>query len=157
LPFPPALVEFARQLDLARLRVVARDRLLHARLRDDHRLDVQPRHELDVVHGEDVRRVDHRQSQRRPDAREGEDRVLVGHLARDEPDDRVLDVERLQVDRRNPVLAREHGRDHVVGDQPHLDEVEAETPPVLALEFERFAELLRGQEIFADEDFAEFG
>src|SRR5207237_8986891 len=56
-----ALLEVARQLYLARLRVVLRNRLLHARLRDDDRLDVQPPHALYVVQGEDVRQLNPRQ------------------------------------------------------------------------------------------------
>ena len=46
-------------------RVVLLDRVGDRGLRRDDRLDVVARHELDVVHGEDVGRIRHRDRQRR--------------------------------------------------------------------------------------------
>ena len=81
-------------------RVVARDRVGDRRLGRDHRLDVVARHELDVVHGEHVGRVGHRDRQRRAGAAERDDLVLLRGLRRDQLDDRRIDLELRQVDRR---------------------------------------------------------
>ena len=64
-----------------------------AGFRGDHRLDVVARHELDVVHGEDVGRIGHRDRQRRAGAAERDDLVLLRGLGRDQLDDRRVDVE----------------------------------------------------------------
>jgi hypothetical protein len=71
------------------------DGLLHARFRDDDRLYVQASHKLNVVHREDVRGVNHRQRQRRADARERQHRIFVGHFARDEANHRGVNVKQV--------------------------------------------------------------
>ena len=51
---------------------VARDMRGQGLFRRYHRLDVESRHELDVVHGENIRRVRHRKCQRRVHFGDGE-------------------------------------------------------------------------------------
>ncbi len=69
------------------LAVVPRDRLDDRGLGRDDRLDVVARHELDVVHGEHVGRVGHRDRQRGAGARERDDLVLLRGLGGNELDD----------------------------------------------------------------------
>ena len=92
-----------------------------------------------------------------PTRESGSTEYLSRHLARDEPYDRVVDVEQIKIDRRDAVLPREHGRYHVVGDEPQLDEVEAQTARRARADSRALRAMLRGQEVFADENFAEFG
>jgi hypothetical protein len=47
--------------------------------------------------------------------------------------------------------------DHVVTDESQLNEVEAETPAMFTLIIESFSQVLGADEIFAYENFAEFG
>jgi len=56
-----------------------------------------------------------------------------------ESQDRVVDVEEFQVNRRNAVLPGQHGGDCVVGDQTQLDQVEAQPTAMLALIIQRLA------------------
>ena len=67
----------------APLRVVPRDRVGDRGFGRDDRLDVVARHELDVVHGEDVGRVGHRDRQRRAGAAERHDLVLPARSRRE--------------------------------------------------------------------------
>ena len=58
------------------------------RFRRDDRLHVVAGHELDVVHREDVRRIRHRDRQRRARPAQRDDLVLLRRLGRDQLDDR---------------------------------------------------------------------
>ena len=69
-------------------RVVARDRVADRRLGRHDRLDVVARHELDVVHGEHVGGVGHRDRERGARPAERDDLVLLRGLGRDQLDDR---------------------------------------------------------------------
>jgi hypothetical protein len=125
------------------LAVVLRNRIDHGRFRGDDRLDVVARHELDVVHGEHVRRVRHRDGQRRARPRERDDLVLLRGLSRNELDHCRVDVELPEGNRRHAVLFAEEGRDLVVFDEAEPDQIEAELSPVRALIVQRLLELLR--------------
>ena len=70
-----------------RLAVVLLDRLDDRGFRRHDRLDVVARHELDVVHGEHVGRVGHRDRQRRAGARERDDLVLLRGFGGNQLDD----------------------------------------------------------------------
>ena len=69
--------------------------------------------------------------------------VLLGGLVRNELDDRRVDLELRQVDRRHAVLLAEQCRDLVVFDVPEIDQIVAELPPLRALMGQRLLELLR--------------
>ena len=123
-PAPPspaaaagAAAAVAPQLERARRAVVAVDRVLEGALRGHDRLDVVAGHELDVVHGEHVRRVRHGDRERRAGARERQDLVLPRRLGRDDLDDRGVDLEVVEVDRGHAVLPREQARDLLVLDE----------------------------------------
>ena len=112
------------------LAVVLGDGVGDGRFRRHDRLDVVARHELDVVHGEHVGRIGHRNRQRRAGAAERDDLVLLRGLGRNELDDREVDLELREVDRRDAVLLAEKGGDFLVLHEAHLDQVVAELPPV---------------------------
>src|SRR5690606_10917228 len=65
-----------KYIDLARTAVILADRHLDRSFGCDHRFDVQSCHELDIVHGENVRRVGHRKRERRTDLRNRQDGVF---------------------------------------------------------------------------------
>ena len=127
-----------------RRRVVLRDRVDDRRLGRHDRLDVVARHELDVVHGEDVGRIRHRDRQRRAGAAERDDLVLLRGLGGNQLDDRRVDLELREVDRRDAVLLAEERGDLLVLDEPQLDEVVAELAPVGLLMVQGLLQLLRG-------------
>src|SRR6476620_9676207 len=121
----------ARGLDLLDLRrVIALQRVVDGALRRHDGLDVVPRHELDVVHGEDVGRVRHRDGQRGAVSRERDDLVLVRGLARDQLDHRRVDVELEEVDGGDAVLLAQQRGDVFVLDEAQFDQNQAELPSV---------------------------
>ena len=122
--------------------VVVVDRGLDAELRGHDRLDVVAGHELDVVHGEDVRRIGHGDRDRGAGLVDGKDVVLAGDVGRDQLDDRRVDLEVDEVDRRHAELLRETLGDVFLGDEAELDERLAELAAGLLLELERFLELI---------------
>ena len=131
------------ELDGVRRAVVLVDRDAQRGFRGDHGIDVVPRHELDVVHGEDVGRVDHRQGHFGADLGDRKDGVLARDVGRDHLDDRFVDLDALQVDRGDPeVLGKEldevllrHGAD--------LHQRRADAPALLLLQGEPLLQLLR--------------
>ena len=73
--------------------VVLLDRLAEGRLRRHDRFDVVARHELDVVHGEHVGRIGHRDGQRRARSAEGDELILLRGVGGNQLDDRGIDLE----------------------------------------------------------------
>ncbi len=134
--------------------VVQLDRVDERRLRRHDGFDVVARHELHVVHGEHVGRVGHRDRQRRPGAAERDDLVLAGGLGGNELDDRGVDLELIDGDRRHAVLLRQQRRNLVVFDEVELDEIRPELAPILALIVQRFLELLRSDALLFEKQFA---
>ena len=90
--------------------VVALDRGLDRGVGADDRLDVQARHELDVVDRVDVRRVGHRDDQAVARLLHRDQHVLLCDLAWDESDDRGVDLEVVERDRWHSVLFGEKVR-----------------------------------------------
>jgi hypothetical protein len=135
------------QLERARRPVVVVDRLLEGRLRGHDRLDVVAGHELDVVHGEDVRRIGHGDGERRPGPREGQHLVLAGRLRGDDLDDRRIDLEVVEVDRGHAVLAGEEAGDLLVLHEAEGDKRLAELAPVHLLMVEGVLKLLRSDHV----------
>jgi hypothetical protein len=113
--------------------VVLLDRLADGDLAGHDRFDVVAGHELDVVHGEDVGRIRHRDGQRRPGAIDRQHQVLLGHLGRDQADHRVIDLEVSEVDRRHAVLLGQQLCDVVFADVAQSDQVVAEFLAVVLL------------------------
>ena len=65
-----------------------------------------------------------------------------------------VDLEAGEVDRRNAVLLAEQRGDLLVLDEPHLDEVVAELPPVGLLLVKRLLQLLRCDQFLLEEELA---
>src|SRR5262249_61071823 len=99
--------------------------------------DVVSRHELDVVHGEDVRWIRHGDRQRRARARERDDLIFLRGIAGNELDDTGIDLELAERNGGNAVLLAEEGGDLLVLDVSELDQIEAELPPMLVLIVQR--------------------
>src|ERR1043165_3658103 len=78
------------EFNFSRGSVVLGDCLLNAGLSDDNRFDVETRHELDVVHCEDIRWVDHRQSESCTHAREWKYGVFLCNFLWNEAEDRIV-------------------------------------------------------------------
>ena len=131
--------------------VVADDRIADRGLGGDHRLDVVARHELDVVHGEHVGRVGHRDGEGRAGPAERNDLVLVGGFGRDQLDDPGVDLELGQVDRGNAVLLAEERGDLFVLDEAELDEIEAQLAAVRLLIGQRILQLGRSDALLFEQ------
>ena len=108
-------------MSIAALISSAEDGCEQRRFGRDHRLDVVARHELDVVHGEDVRRIGHGDGDRGAGLVDREDVVFAGHVAGDQLDDGGVDLEMHEVDRRHAELLRQAFRDVFFGDESELD------------------------------------
>src|SRR6185437_14395799 len=135
-------------------RIVSGNRLADGGLRRDDRLDVVARHELDVAHGEHVRRVRHRDRQRRAGAAERDDLVLLRRLVGNQLDDVGIDLELREVDRRHAVLLREQRRDLFVFDEVQLDEIESELAAVGLLVVQRYLQLGRRNALLLEQQLA---
>ena len=127
---------------------------MNAGFGDDHRFDIQSGHELYVVHGEHVRWIHHGQCESCTDSGEWEYGIFLGHFLRYQAQHGSIYLEELEVNGRNAVLSGEDSRNHVIRNQAQLDEVEAKPPSVFTLVFKRFTQMLRTDQVFADEDFA---
>jgi hypothetical protein len=96
--------------------VVARQRGLERALRRDDRLDVVLGEELELVDRVDVRRVGHRDDQRRARPPHRDHLVLLAGLARHQLEHRLLDLDLAEVDRRQAVLPGDELRQILVLD-----------------------------------------
>ena len=135
--------------------VVVVDGGLDGDLGGHDRLDVVAGHELDVVHGEDVRRVGHRDRDRGAGLVDREDVVLARDVGRDELDDARVDLEVGEVDRRDAELLRETLGDVVLGDEAELDQGLAELSARVLLELEGLLELILCDQAGFGQQFAE--
>ncbi len=129
------------QLDRVGRAVVAVDGAADRRLRRHDRLDLVAGHELHVVHGEDVRGIDHRHGDRGAGLGDRHDGVFAGDVGRNDLDDGVVDLHPHQIDRRDLEVLGERFDELFVGEVPELDEVGAEPAPLVFLEGERLVEL----------------
>ncbi len=137
------------------LGVVALDGLLDGRLGGDHRLDVVAGVELDVVDGEDVRRIAHGDDERAAGAVHRHHLVLLGDGLGDELDDLGVDVEVLQVDGGHAVLLGEEAGEVALGDGALLHQQGADARAGLALLLLGLLELLQRDEVLANEELTE--
>ena len=122
--------------------------------RGDHGLDVVAGEELDVVDREDVRRVAHRDDERGAGAVDRDDVVLLADLLRDELDDLRVDLEVVEVDRRDAVLLGEEVGELRLLDGADLDEVVADAAAGLGLLVLGLLELRHRDEVLADQQLA---
>ncbi len=69
-----------------------------------HRLNVEAGHELDIVHGEHVGRIDHGDGERRAYATQRQDLVTLGRLERNQLDDGRINFEIGEINSGNAIL-----------------------------------------------------
>ena len=138
-----------------RRRVVALDGVGDGRFRRDHRLHVVARHELDVVHGEHVRGIGDGDREGRARPAQRNDLIFLRRVRRDQLDDRLIDLELRQVDRRHAVLLAEQRRDLFVGDETELDEIQAELAAIGLLIVQRLLQLGRSDALFLQKQVAD--
>ena len=124
------------------------------RLGGHHRFDVEAGHELNVVHGEDVGRIGHRNGQRRANPRERNDLVADGSVLRDQLDDGGVDFVILQIDGGNAVLAGKHTRNLIVADEAELHQARPQPASARLLMFQGLPELVGRDQVFLDQYFA---
>ncbi len=143
------------ELDRVRCAVVFFQRLLDRDLGCHHRFHVESRHELDVVHGEYVRRIRGGDGQSAPDAAQRDDHVLLRGLDWDQLNDDRVDLEIGEVDRRDAVLLAQDRSDIVVLDISQVDENRTQAPAAVALMLQRSIELFGGDVVLFYEQFAD--
>jgi len=122
--------------------VVVVDRGFDSELGGHDRLDVVARHELDVVHGEHVGRIGHRDRDRRAGLVDGKDVVLARDVGVDQLDHRGIDFEVIEVDRRHTELLRKTLSNVLFGDEAELDEGLAQFRAGVLLDLQRVFELI---------------
>src|SRR5580700_5374148 len=127
------------------------------RLGGHHRFDVETGHELNVVHGEDVGRIGHRNGQGRAYPGERNNLIADGGVLRDQLDNGGVDLIILQIDGGNPVLAGKHTRYLVVADEAELHQARPQPGPAGFLVIQGLTELVGGDQVFLDQYFAEPG
>ena len=89
-----------------------------------------------------------------PGAAQRNDLILLGGVGGNELDDRRVDLELREVDGGDAVLLAEERGDLLVLDEAHLDEVVAELAPIGLLMVQGLLELLRGDPLLLQEEFA---
>jgi hypothetical protein len=80
--------------------------------------------------------------------------MFLGDLLRDETYHCGIDIEEFEINGWYAVLPGQYGGDHVVTNEPELDEIEAESTTMLALVVECLSQVLRANKILANEYFA---
>ena len=151
----PHAPEVALELEGPAGAVVPFDRLLQGGLRGHHGLHVVARHELDVVHGEHVGGVRHGDREGGSRAGERQDLVLPRGLRGDDLDDGRVDLEVLEVDGRDTILAGQEAGDLLVPDVTQGDERLSELAPVHLLVGKGLLELLRGDHVLLQQQLTE--
>ncbi len=130
------------QLDRVRRAVVLVDRDAQRGFRSHHRVDVVARHELDVVHGEDVGRVDHRQRDLGADLRDRKDGVLARDVGGNDLDHRFVDLDAREVDRRNAEVLGEELDEVLLRQGADLHQRGADAAALVLLQGEPFLQVL---------------
>ena len=120
-----------------------------------YRLDIEARHELQVVHGQDVGGVDGGDGQGGAFPTQRQNLVFPGCLRRNEPDDRGVDPEDGEVNGGQAELAAQNCADVVSGDPSHPDQAVSQAASVDPLVLQGPAELLPADEVFSDQQVTE--
>ena len=111
-------------------------------LRGYDRFDIEPGHELDVVHGEDVRRIDHGDGERCAHAAQRKDLVTLRGFERNQLDDGGINFEIRKVDGGHAILARKEVGDVFIGQKAELHQRRPQPAALLLLNFGRLFQLL---------------
>jgi hypothetical protein len=119
----------------------------------DDGLDVVTGQELDVVEGVDVRRVRGGQDQGGSRPVHRDHGVLGGDLLRNQVDHRLIDLEFVDVDRRDAVLLGDEVAEVGLVQEAELGDLGAQAPPLAPTRFTRLLQLRRREQILLDEEF----
>ena len=120
-------------------------------LRGDHRHDFQLGAALDVVEGQHVERVGHREEQLVVQARDRQHFVIGGHFTRHQTGHLLRDTDAAEVDRRD-VEDAAHRDDHVqFADVGFFEDQLEQAGAFLFLQFEQFLDLLDGEQPVFDQ------
>ena len=107
-----------------------------------------------VVQGEGVGRVGHRDGEGGAGATERDDLILVLRLGGDQLDDRRIDLELREIDRRHAILLRQQRGDLLVLDEAKLDEVVTELAAAGLLIVQRLLQLRRSNALLFQQQLA---
>ena len=122
----------------------------------DGDLDVVAGEELDLVDGDQVGRIGHRQGQRRTGQADRHQVVAARQRRRDEADHLGRDVHRHRIDEREAVLLLQQGRQLGVGEDAQVDQRRTEGGAFLALVvLDRLLELREVDQTAFDEQLSE--
>ena len=125
-------------------------------LGDHDRFNGEARHELQVVHGEDVGGIDGGDGQGGAGPTQRQNLVFPRRLQRNELHDRGVNFEEGEVDGGQAELAGEDGADVLAGDPPQLNQAIPQAASVDPLILQGLPELLPGDEVFCDQQVTEF-
>ena len=137
-----------------RAAIKARDGIPDGCFRSHDRFDVETRHELDVVHGEDVGGVRHGNRENGTHARQRDDLIARSGVLRNQLDYVGIDFVVLEINGGDAVLAGEHAGDVVVGDKAHSGKAASQLPTIGALELQSLLELILSNQAFFNQYFA---
>ena len=118
----------------------------------DYRLNVEAGHELDVVHGEHIGRVDHRDGERSSYSAQGKNLITLGGFKRNQLDDRRINFKIRKVDGRHAILAGKKVRDVLIREEAELHQCGAQAAILLLLGLGRLFQLLWGNDLLFDEE-----
>src|SRR5208283_2104241 len=102
-------------------------------LRSHDRFDVEPGHELDIVHGKNIGGIDHGDSERSAHAAERQDLITPCGFERNQLDDDRINFEVGKIDGGHAILAREEVGDILVGEEAQLHQSRSEADVRLLL------------------------
>ncbi len=135
--------------------VVGLDRGANRLLGGDDGLDVVAREELDVVEGEDVRRVGGSEDERRAGPIHGDDVVFSGDVFGDQSDDFGLDREVREIDRGNAILFGDELGELVLVHEAKSGDLRTQAFAMRSRLLSRLVELLRREQILLDQEFTD--
>ena len=119
-------------------------------------MNLQPGHELDLRDGHQVGRLDHGQGQGVADLADRQNQCAPAVLLVNDLQNRPIDLEVGEVDRRNPLLFGESLGNVLLGDHVQVDENGTETSPLLFLEVQGVFQLRIGNQPFFKKKFTQF-
>src|SRR5208282_4673925 len=116
-----------------------------------HRLDVEASHELDIVHREDVGRIDHGDGERCTHTTQRKNLIALRGFKGNQLDDGRIDFKVRQVDGGDAILTREKVRNVLVREEAELHQGRAQAAILLLLGLSRLFQLLWGNDLLFDE------
>ncbi len=149
------LLEDVLELLVDRVAVVLVNERPQGELAREHREDIVPGDELEVVHQPEVGRVRHCHREGPALPLERQHHLLRGHIGRNQPQDPGVHLEPAEVHCRHAVLAGQEPGHVQLGGKPQLDHHQSQPRLRRLLLSQRLAELITGDQPFLEEDLPE--